>query len=517
MIHTVLHTRILYFLAVCSIVSIMLFAPDTVHAYLSVSGSVTIPTPAPAGGVNIDVYLEDTEGYSSVARNVTILEGNDSVTFSSLDTDIFNNGRLRYACLSNCGDIYPAGYLTPAGTSFKWEDARVFTVGTYTSVNIDLPLGYRVTGEVRLPELETASGTMELEVIASETVCYYPLTDYITISSGNSSAGYSLLLPPDPSGFWTINYSITSGGQNMYYHTGYYVTQVSTTYKIDNATKLYGSMDYSSENIDMTILWGKTITGSLSVPNGRQAPSGGMDICLETLNYGFYGGDDDVTVTIPEGESSADYSLIMPLDQYESWEVRYTCCYSSYSQCQNEGYLTTGYYAGQGQPTFYASKDYNLWAGDNHSGIDLNLISANVIGGKLTLPKAAPAGGIWVDVYADDPVYPGAMRDTLFLPAGSQSASYEVFIPDDSTLNWRISHRFDSKIGYVQQAYYSTSGTTHLINKATMLNGGTDHYHIDMNALPDKDNDGIPDSLDTLNNTLCPGIPILLLNKPVTP
>lgn len=91
-------------------------------------------------------------------------------------------------------------------------------------------------------------------------------------------------------------------------------------------------------------------------------------------------------------------------------------------------------------------------------------------------------------------------------------------IPEDSALNWRVVHSFDSNnTGYIQKAYYATTGTTHLFDKATLLNGVMDHYHIDMNAIIDKDNDGIPDFID--NDIRIPTLPIgammlLLLGTP---
>jgi hypothetical protein len=86
---------------------------------------------------------------------------------------------------------------------------------------------------------------------------------------------------------------------------------------------------------------------------------------------------------------------------------------------------------------------------------------------------------------------------------------------ESAALTWRVSHWFSGKnIGYVPQAYYATSGTTHLENKATFLTGGMDHYHIDMNAIPDKDNDGIPDSIDPVNNIMNPGVFLLLRKTP---
>ncbi len=186
--------------------------------------------------------------------------------------------------------------------------------------------------------------------------------------------------------------------------------------------------------------------------------------------------------------------------------------YDSSNTLKEAGYLPQGHYAGPSQPTFFVHRDgYGaLNGGESHTGIDLTLIPAKRISGNISLPKPAPSGGLSLIIYADDPMYPGAEADYVDIPAGSKSTPYTVFIPEDSTLNWRVEHYFYNKSGYVQTAYYAVTGTTHRFDEATLLNGGMDHYHIDMNAIPDKDNDGIPDSIDPVDNVMNPGVLLLL-------
>lgn len=500
--------------------------PDSTHAVnslLSVSGTVSLSVPAPAFGSKIDVWLQDADGYSSVSQTFTLQEGDTFFNYN-FDTDLFTRGTVRYSCWSNCGDLYPSGYFTGIPGSYVSHDSAnaLILTGLGNTANMTIPFGRRVNGQVKLPGTDVAGVDIILEVTANAVNIWYSETDYVYIPSGGTAISYTLLLPPDDLEQWVVGYKITSGAQYNYYHTGYYVNDKptttinpQTTWDYDTAQKLYSNQSYNG--IDMTIFRGNTITGTVSLPAGRVAPAGGLDILMWSRQLTYYNGKDEVVATISEGGTSAGYTLVMPVTYFnEAWEVQYSCAYYTYTKCLNEGYLDKGYYAGPSEPTFFVSRGYGLVGREDHVNIDLALIRANIISGTINLPAAAPSGGLTFSVYADDPVYPGALSDmSVTISAGSRSASYEVHFPENASLNWRVFYNmWESKKGYIERGYFATAGTTHLQSQATMLNGATNHYHIDMNAIPDKDNDGIPDSIDPVNNIMNPGILLLLRRTP---
>jgi len=523
--------RKLCFMLVCRLVltlaaAICFLLPASAHAVplLAVSGTVTLSEPAPAGGCAIDIHLQEAGWYSQAIQTFTVPAGELSVPYD-LFTESFTQGTVWYEILNDCGDHYPVGYYTgpPAPYVSYDEDKAIVLSGTSNLANMTIPLGRRVNGQVKLPSTDVAGTDIFLDVTANAVSNWFTLTDFVLIPAGGASASYSLLLPPDDLEQWVIGFEIIEGGGYKYYHTGYYVNNIPTfspnfmtTWDYDTAQRLYSNQSYSG--IDMTIFWGHTITGTVSLPAGRVAPAGGLELLMWSRQLTYYNGEDEIFVTIPEGGSSAAYTLVMPATNFnEAWEVTYNCAYYSYTKCLDEGYLEKGYYAGPSQPTFFVSQNYGLIGRENHVNIDLTLIRTKIIFGDIKLPAPAPAGGLTFDVFADDPVYPGALSGpSVSIPAGSKSASYKVHFPENSTLNWRVLYRlWESSKGYIERGYYSTSGTTHLQNQATMLNGATDHYHIDLTAIPDKDNDGIPDALDPVNNTINPGIlHMLLRSKP---
>lgn len=505
------HQYRLFFL----LISALLLAPGYLQAAVSVEGTLTIPLPAPAGGVQIYLSLEDIDSYSWSEITVDIPEGESSAGYAL--SNAFTNAQVRYYCWSNtCGvlDIYPMGHLSIAGTSYKSADARVFT-GINTAVDISLPLGYRVNGQVKLPGTDKAAGDISIDVNASDKD-FYTVTETRYIPAGGSTVAYSLLLPPAPTQQWVVEYFITSGGQNKYYHTGYYFNDgLTSTYIFDSAQRLYGSQDYNGVNL--ILLRASTITGSIAMPDGYAAGPGGIELILSTLNRTVYDGEDSTTVIIPEGDTSVGYTLLMPYTQAYSWEVQYDCRYWYCGDEEaNAKYITTGYYGGPSAPMAFSPPGYPLWAGTNHSNVNLTLIKANNIRGKVTLPRPAPAGGLkmQVEAYDPSPVVAAFMSHSFTIPQGGTSASYSVQVPDRTNLSWRVNYRiFTTTTGYIPLGYYTSTGTTHIESKGTLLAGGINHAPINLQAISDKDNDGIPDNIDPVHNIMNPGTLMLLLRQ----
>ena len=119
-----------------------------------------------------------------------------------------------------------------------------------------------------------------------------------------------------------------------------------------------------------------------------------------------------------------------------------------------------------------------------------------------------------VEAYDPSPVVAAFMSHSFTIPQGGTSASYSVQVPDRTNLSWRVNYRiFTTTTGYIPLGYYTSTGTTPIESKGTLLAGGVDYAPINLQAISDKDNDGIPDNIDPLHNIMNPGILMLLLRQ----
>ncbi|MCZ7599541.1 MAG: hypothetical protein M5U09_19895 [Gammaproteobacteria bacterium] len=138
---------------------------------------------------------------------------------------------------------------------------------------------------------------------------------FLTIPEGESSIGYQIYLPADPSASWRIWYYCQSGcAANVYYAIGGVVQDFS------DATPLPATSDHT--NIDVTLPGSRVISGEVLLPPGHVAPTGGIEIDVGT--NGSPGGGSD-WVEIPEGESSASFAFHVVDDSAVSWRIRYFC------------------------------------------------------------------------------------------------------------------------------------------------------------------------------------------------
>ena len=114
------------------------------------------------------------------------------------------------------------------------------------------------------------------------------------IAAGASSAAYSLTVPPDTSAQWQVSYSCYSC--SPYVGSGYYASGAAgtTTWDSSLATLLTGGADHTG--INLSLITGNTISGTVSLPVGDVAPAGGLNINInaEDRNYGGgYGSDSE--------------------------------------------------------------------------------------------------------------------------------------------------------------------------------------------------------------------------------
>lgn len=427
----------------------------------TVSGTVSMPTDevAPAGGIRgyVAVRVEyDTDGnsYSERSGQFIILAGQSTADYTvtvPADTSI-TGYRVSYNLNKYDGYVEKGWYSTGGTTNYRLS-ATVLNEGILTGIDLTLVKGNTIFGTVFLPEDDVApAGGLSLYVFVSANTSegYY---ESIKILEGERSASFQETVPVDNAiTGYSVRYYISNSNNNRYVESGYYSTG-GVTSSLNTAT-LVNVNGGNVSGINLTILKGNIVSGTISLPVGEQAPTGGIrgNIIIESQNReNRY----SKSYTIPEGSNSASYTITVPVDpSIAGWRAGYSI-YSNY----NTGYVQYGYYSTEGTTKFSLATLLDLNAGDV-SDINLTLRSGNTISGTISLPadRTAPAGGIEGYVYIPQNNEGNSYGTNFTIPAGEGSAGYSITVPVDNTIDgygvrYRLQNYYE---GYVDSGSYAT-------------------------------------------------------------
>ncbi len=230
----------------------------------------------------------------------------------------------------------------------------------------------QITGTVYLPGTQTApAGGIRCNIFLTDQTGHNDkVLSPVTILEGQSSQQYSATLPNDQTASWVVSYYYW--GQNFVQH-GYYSSS-GTTWKYSKAAGLPGGQTQSG--VDLTLLSGKTISGNISLPSGRNSPAGGIGFYVNAENIDHIYGTTRVSCFLPEGQTSSSYHLTLPNDTV----LRFTFFYSYYGT----DYVDRGYYSISG--TQKKSDDATILSGgQDYSNINITVLS------KFSWPMFIPA------------------------------------------------------------------------------------------------------------------------------
>jgi len=220
------------------------------------------------------------------------------------------------------------------------------------------------------------------------------------------------------------------------------------------------------------------ISGTVALPSGT-ATVGGVPVRISIWDPDSSQGYYSTTITIPAGDSSQGYSLTVSDDPSASLIVSYFY--------NGDAWVQQGYYASGG--TVWRERDATrLPGGQNHAGNDLTLLPGNTISGNCSLPQgeSAPIGGTSVQVSAyqvlNMPYWVSGTQCRVTIPEGENSTSYSMTVIDSADLAWRVEYFHDDH-QYVQNGYYTGSGTTWNRNDAAQLPGHQDHNNVNLALL----------------------------------
>lgn len=464
-----------------------------------ISGDISLPNnmSAPAGGIDARVYVVLSDGDSNVT-NLTIPEGENSASYSITIPAENCDYKVMYELENNYIGYSNIGYYSTEGTTIDPNSATIMNAseGNVSGVNLPLLMGTVVSGTITLPE-----GVIALNKVIEGRVYIQAETggneyrESFDIPVLGNSASYAITIPTDAATRYRVRYSLNS--DQDFLREGYYSTQGTTN--LNNAT-LISSNQGNLADINLTILTGRVISGTFSLPVGETALdgflSGQIEIKSEDNGRSYYDFFD-----IFGRETSASYSIHVPADASVSG---YYVSYYLYNN-NSTNYVREGYYSTAGVTNFSNATLVSVIEG-NVPDINLTPLRGNKISGTISLPNGALAstfihGMVYISVPGasdssgggsgggDSPlslngaaltaagVGAGGYDDSISYQAnftifpGENSASYttEAIPVDPAISGYTVKYELYDTPDYVNVGYYSVAGTTNS-QSATLVN-----------------------------------------------
>lgn len=328
-----------------------------------------------------------------------------------------------------------------------------------------------ISGTVSLPAGHVApTGGIPLNIYLIGEQGYTSSFTPVIISEGNSSTEYLLVGSHDAQTELTVAYSYPG---SEYLQSGFYNSS-GTQWSLDDAEYFAGGANRSG--IDLTLLTGRTVSGTLHLPNGQLAPPGGTPCSVLTLDDKYFV-KQYVSFMIADGESSASYTVRIPDSFKASLGIN--------AQCIHSGIYPMVFYNSSG-PQWDSSNAQFLYGGTDYTSINMTFFPLNTITGTVSLPGSdtAPGGGYMLSVRAfnDGSTLTYPINVGVVIPGGGSSGGYGIMVPSDPNADWRVSYDLYSP-DYLQHGFYSTSETQQNPANATLLVGGADYSNIDLTLL----------------------------------
>lgn len=423
----------------------------------TISGTVLLPTGgAPAGGTSVNVVIENSTNtlIKPVEVKLTIPEGANSVSYiaSVIPADGY---RVRYT-VSESSDYATDGYYGVGGiTTLNVSSAESLNLSKENKTELNLTMVKKrvISGTFSLPS-GTASTAITVKIYAGGSY-----STSVTIPQNGSSVPYTLKVAPNAAGSgYKIYYNIISGANNIFMTSGYYNSKGMTADQNSAETVDVSSSD--KNGVNLMLIPKSSIGGIVSIPRTNISSVSATIIVSNDKYTGTIG------VTIPEGKTSAPYTVYVP--DGAGYTVRY--------QTSNAQYVNTGYYGGLTTvKDLEQSVKVNL-DNENKNDINLMLIEGKKIEGTINLPgnRIAPAGGLYVELLASNGV--DTVRTQLTIPQGYKSIKYTMYVP--ATDNYKLSYRVNN-VAYMPVGYYNSKETTLDENNATIKDIMSDIQGID--------------------------------------
>jgi hypothetical protein len=318
---------------------------------------------------------------------------------------------VSYGYYGGTSSYLPYGYFKNSSQTTWRQDQTTLLQGGENHNNVDLILirAKRINGQLSLPAGQTAP---------TDGICFGieaksnlgNMHSWAHIYKDEDHFDYSVQIPDESSINWKVSYNDLKSCNSFfptdftYWGVGYYSSTAPSTTVLHetDADALLGGQDHT--DIDMTVFEGKTVTGSISLPDNKNAThdmkifiraeiSGSTDHAQMKEGFGYgYGTPmtyDEYSVynsiTIRQGQSTRPYTLTISPETNIIWNVFYSCLEGCNSNYDSPGYYNTS------ATTSSLTNASPLAGGADHSDINLTLLKKK---GMLSFPVRSKDGQI---------------------------------------------------------------------------------------------------------------------------
>ncbi|MEN6316397.1 MAG: X2-like carbohydrate binding domain-containing protein [Clostridiaceae bacterium] len=330
----------------------------------------------------------------------------DEVTNTWVSETCFHKGYWIVAMFF-AGDKLMSLSVTDKGNYFIEE----IWYGRRSYISGDISLGFGVKAPI---------GNIHVRITASNGL--YTGETAVYIPEGSDTVSFLIYnLPALPNylvSYEIFNYSYGNTADDYgYLENGYYSPYIAVP---DACLATSLDLTDSYKTADILMIGNRTISGTISLPNGDAAPEGGLLLVMGAANqYGeaYY------PVEMPAMADSVSYTLNVP-STAPGYGYDITC-YNLF----DTRYLTACGFSNSGTvPQKKFSNDVSVKSG-NIQGIDITLIKSRVISGYVSLPagETAPSGGLTVNVNGVNGDF--TIDKDVIIPEGQNSVAYELVVP----------------------------------------------------------------------------------------
>ena len=271
---------------------------------------------------------------------------------------------------------YKNYYYTGTGMSAEKDDAEAISVPEEgaTAIDLILPKGKTISGKIILPPDAYMEGNLtEIDFRCRNEDNY--IIEYYTVALA-SDLSYSVVVSPEVKGnyiFYMINRNPLSTGKSNIINKTYYYNKDGMGSDYDNAS-IITIGDSDVENINFTLETGKTISGTLCLPNGGYINNGKYEYKVIARDLERY---EEYYTHLEISDSNVDYMIAVPKTSTADYILYIYCYRRMFNQEEDSNIYTNGtvYYSNTGIK-------YNSW-----DATKLSFENDQISGIQIVLPK----------------------------------------------------------------------------------------------------------------------------------
>ncbi|MCW2277247.1 InlB B-repeat-containing protein [Heliophilum fasciatum] len=311
-----------------------------------------------------------------------------------------------------------------------------------------------LTGTVTIPQAVPDGQKVIIELSANHDMG----STEVILNPGQTTASYVITLNLADHQDTYLRYSITDSGGIDMVSSGIYKNDAghSICYSESEISAMFDPISAGQTIIaDFAVPLGYPIQGTIFLPEEEVAPEGG-------LQYQITSG---LGVTLPakvmaQGSSSATYRIVMP----PSATSTVGCILSN-----QDRYCKANYYSPEGTaPHYNGGKVLNI--ANPLSNVDIQLISAYLISGKVYLPSGISNTGVTTAtsaIIATGPSY--SLTGEACFPPGAEFSTYQLLVPRNFNVQTLMANAptGGTIAGMFMPSYYSTDALSTMWPGAT--------------------------------------------------